>query len=539
MQNQEFKIQIPITRAYYDENGQMMFEGTASSTAVDSHETIFNASAQEGMSEDINDGIARGEPVELESEHNGDEEPMNVLGPVISAEVVDNGDKKELKIVARLDPDNPKAIYYFNKMTRKDAITGKVKQFGLSINGYVVEAHYEYNKELEKTIRVFDRLKLRRIGIVRKPSNPDSWVEKIIRSVEWEKVETLKNDSNIIEENNVSNITNEIKERSDIEMSDKNTDNKETVVPTEGETVRTEAGDNGVTPDATAPETVSEAQDQNQDNVERVNGDENANVENAKTEVDAEVENRAEEVVDENKEQISRANYWTGGSLIGALGCVLDAICVLEDISRYDSEQVDSGMTDEAMKAAKECFGKLQTLLGDHVAETRTEEVETAEEVANRSNETKLEAAAETAVADAVVGPNLDEVIRGVSEFLNTDFTDSLTRKFEEMLEKSVTEKLAEVTEQNNKAVTELRNEISTLSKDKAELVERLVKVEAEPASRPGAQLLEQVNRNKEVSDKREANIKRAQEEGNTSELIAHRVYGKAYIGYGEYAKLD
>lgn len=542
-QEQEFTIHIPITRAYRSESGEMMFEGTASSTSVDSHETIFNEECQDGFKTDILEGMERGEPVELESEHNGELEPMNILGPVISADVVDN---TQLKIIGRLDPDNPKSVYYFNKMTVPDPITKRTKQFGLSINGNVLKAHYEYNNQLNKTIRVFDRVILKRVGIVRKPSNPDSWIEKLIRSVQWENVETVKSDSD--ENSNNQNLT----ERSNDKMSE-NTDNKEI----ETEQVAAEAQTEEVTEVRNDETSVdSPAVDETPADVEPATEEapaEAAPVADVEVVVEVEAASEVERAEDEKVETLDRASWWKSDVLLESMEAVVEAICYLEGLKEYDNEDINTGATEEALTMAKQCILKITQVFGEHVTGTTQESrqidasnsVESQKESLDdkitvmKSETEPVVEAEEVARTEDTPAPNLDSILDVVASYLKDDFTNQITVKFQEMLDRSFDEKfgekIAEVNSGVEKATEELKRELSTVKEDNAKLVERLVKVESEPATRPGAQLIEEINRSNALVEKRTANIQRARDEGDTLELMKHKAYPNTYIGYGEF----
>ena len=531
--NSEFKIQIPITRAYMNESGEMLFEGTASSTSMDAHETIFNESCQESFASDILNGMANGEPVELESEHNGDLEPMNILGPVISAEIIDGN---KLKIVGRLDPDNPKSVYYFKKMTVADPITKRVKQYGLSINGNVVTAHFDYNAELKKNIRVFDRVVLKRVGIVRKPSNPDSWIEKMIRSVEWDNVETI--------DNSIDNNEIEIKERSELEMSKEQTELEAVAVDTDTEVAELEVARDEEVSDAVEPvaEVAAEvARDEEAPEPVEVVAEVAAEVvteeiaaEPAADEV-AEVVEAAEPVA----EDLNRTSYWTSNRLVEAMESVLEAICTLEDLARYDAEDLNVGMTDSAIVTAKDCFGKLQSILGQHVnMPADTERAQEAHE--DLSDEvSQVEAVEEVrAEVEAVAVDNTAltaEILGAVVGYLDAEFTEKLDRKFSELMDKVVAEKIGENNLENAKEKDELNRKLETMDKVNTELLTRLEKVENEPASRPANQLLDSITRNEAQSSQRDLNLARAKEEGNSQELILHRMFPTTYVGYGEY----
>lgn len=531
---EEFKIHLPVLRAYKDEKtGDMMFEGIASSTSVDSHETVFNAECQESFMQDILDGISRGEPVELESEHNGDDEPFNILGPVISAEIIDNN---KLRIVGRLDPDNSKAVYYFKKMTVEDPVTKRTKQFGLSINGAVVKAHYEFNNELNKSIRVFDRVILKRVGIVRKPSNPDSWIEKLLRSVEWENVE--------------------IKERSNKEM-EKDTVKVDAVIE-ETET-RTEDGATETDDTAVATETVSEVEAE-------APAEEVAATEEVEAAADTDEEVRTEEAVTEEvtEEKVDRASYWVSGRLLGSMQAVISAVCELEDLAEYDSESVNVGMTEEALAAAKECFAKMQLILGQHIQDNTDRAVDTgnmatsqkedlddevikvtasAEDNQESNEEVRSEDAITEADDSAKEKPVVEVEVRAefnkqelmvevadvMGKYLDGEFTEKLDRKFNELL----AEKLGEA----NKVNEELVRKLEDMDKTNSELVARLEKVENSPASRPAAQLFEMINRSDDFASKKAANEQKAREENDTQELFRHKLFPSTYVGYGEFQK--
>lgn len=178
----DFTFAIPVTRAY-EKDGRMFIEGTASTTEIDSHNTIFTLECQRGFVEDIEGGVKEKDPVLCEAEHKGDEIPVFDIGWVVKGSL----NQERTEVVIELDPDNPVAVYYFNKLTKKDPKTGKVKRLGLSINGYAEKSHWNSDG-----IREFDRVKLRKVGIVRAPSNPSSYIKSILRSLETTEREQSK-----------------------------------------------------------------------------------------------------------------------------------------------------------------------------------------------------------------------------------------------------------------------------------------------------------------------------------------------------------
>src|ERR1035437_1846121 len=192
-----FSYQIPISRTF-TKDGKMFLEGTASSTSQDDHGTIFNQQCQEGFVSDINDGIKDGEPVFCESEHMGDESPLFELGWVVEGELSEN----LTRVLVELDQDNPNAIYYWNKFNKGDTKRKEQTKWGLSVNGWVQDSHFN-----SSGIREFDRVKLRKVGIVRQPSNPDSYIDNIVRSVSPEdEISESKNVVIVKKENRMSKV---------------------------------------------------------------------------------------------------------------------------------------------------------------------------------------------------------------------------------------------------------------------------------------------------------------------------------------------
>jgi len=573
----DFKFAIPITRAYMSESGEMLFEGIASSTSIDTFETVFNANCQNSFAFDIARGMETGEPVELEAEHLGEEEPMNILGAVINAEVTEDS---RLKVIARLDSDNPKAVYYFKKMTVPDAITGKTKQFGLSINGVVREAEYQYNEELRKNIRVFNRVQLRKIGIVRRPSNPDSWIEKIIRSVDWSEVEETKQE---IAERNSS----ELKKLIEILMHAYQA--MEMLEMEEDEMDSEEQG-----------EEEDYSEEQMMSAIEYMRGwmkKRMANTSNMATSIKEDLsdeymllERAKYDGIDFSPPEAVKSKLRKGLKLYedgrGGKGLVSATIswarklAAGENISPEKARKMSAWHARHAVdkrpgwdKAGEETPGYVANLLwggepgrkwadrlveamekkDSEMKETRQEElvldsaevteaaeaveVEVVEVREEESQEKELEVeAVEEAVeaeevAEEVVAEEPAERAESSTESLVAAVASMLDEKIAE-LRSSLETTIKEVSEQNK----ELRSELQNVKKANEELVERVQKVESEPATKPGSQLMEAVTREQSTASKREENIQRAKETNDTQELIKHKLFGAKYLGYGEFA---
>lgn len=576
----DFKFAIPITRAYTNENGEMLFEGIASSTSIDTFETVFNANCQNSFAFDIVRGMETGEPVELEAEHLGDEEPMNILGVVTNAEVTEDS---RLKIIARLDADNPKAIYYFKKMTVPDAVTGKTKQFGLSINGVVREAEYQYNDELRKNIRVFNRVQLRKIGIVRRPSNPDSWIEKIIRSVDWNEVEEKVMETTDRSETDLKKL---------IEMLMHVYQAMEMMEMEEEE----------------GQEMESEEEDEYSDEQLMMAMDYMSNkmrgwMEKKKRMADA--SNMASSIKEDLSDEpmlVGRAKYdgidfsppeavksklrkglklyedgRGGKGLVAATISWARKLAGGENISPEKARKMSAWHARHAVdkrpgwdKAGEETPGYVANLLwggepgrkwadrlveamekkDSEMKETRQEEVtldsaEVAEAVEvveaevvevreEEAKEEELEVEEEAAEAEEVA----EEVVAEEPAERSETSTESLVAAVASMLDEKIAElrsalenSIKETVEQSK----ELRSELQDLKKANEELVDRVQKVESEPATKPGSQLMEAVKREDSVTSKREENLKRAREANDTQELIKHKLFGAKYLGYGEF----
>lgn len=587
----EFKFAIPITRAYTNENGEMLFEGIASSTSIDTFETVFNRNCQDSFAFDIIRGMENGEPVELEAEHLGDEEPMNILGAVVNAEVTEDS---RLKIIARLDSDNPKAIYYFKKMTVPDVVTGKTKQFGLSINGVVKDAEYQYNEELRKNIRVFKRVQLRKIGIVRRPSNPDSWIEKIIRSVEWSDV-SMQEETEV--ERNSPDLKQLIEMLMHVYQAMEMMEMEEPEEEDDMESDDSQEEDDSESEDEYSDEQLMMAMEYMSKKMrgwmkKKRASDTSNSTESMKQDLSDEymlLERAKYDGIDFSPPEGVKAKLRKGLKLYedgrGGKGLVAATIswarklAAGENISPEKARKMSAWHARHAVdkrpgwdKAGEETPGYVANLLwggepgrnwadrlvqamekkDSEMKETRQEEVvldsaeavETvsaeAEVVETREEEAQEQEAAEVELTEEAVEAEdaTEEVVADEpAERVDTS-VESLVSAVASIVDEKISElrsslesSLKDIIEQN----TQLRSELSEVRKSNDELVQRLEKVESEPATKPGVQLLESVTREDSSAEKREQNIKRAKEANDTHELIKHKIFGSRYLGYGEF----
>lgn len=200
---------MPIVRA--KEEGDFYFlEGIASSTSIDLHETIFSLECQKNFEEQILNSrmliesgeVSEDDIIKAESEHDGRLNPIFDLGVVDNARLNDN----MLWVQLKLDKENPLSTYYFKIINNPDPKRGRPKKLGLSINGFVKKWRNEFSKELNKNIVVFDEFKLKRIGIVRFPSNPDtSELYAIARSI---RVQCIDGVCRVLDPDTFKDVTN-------------------------------------------------------------------------------------------------------------------------------------------------------------------------------------------------------------------------------------------------------------------------------------------------------------------------------------------
>lgn len=468
MNNTEFKIEIPITRAKRDSDGNMWIEGVASSTALDNHGTIFSKNCQEGFAFQIQASADTDEPIKIEVEHKGEEEPMNHIGTIREAYVTTNN---ELFVRAILDPANPKAVYYFNVLSNPDPKLGRPKRLGFSINGGVQEAHWEFKADVGKNVRIFDRVRLKKVGIVRAPSNSDTWVEKVARSVDWNAVSIKEN--SMAEEIKVAEETTTIATEETVveRAADEQIETAEVVVQTEE------------IAEVAAEETVAEA------------------VEEVATEVVAEVVETAVEQT-AGVQVVERSEEPTLKELMEIVTRMAKS---LEDLEPIIRSAIKVELVEETVEreyaACPEC-GAVHAPEGECVVRELTTDNSTALQKEDLS----------------------DEVETRSEEVVTTD-EETVTREaVAGLIASAVTTALEEVT----RKVDELQTKLTTVETEKLELVERLAKVEKQPASTPGNVLIEEVTRRKNLTekDRYEEAVRRAKETGDKEALIKLQILG-------------
>lgn len=543
-----FKLDIEISRAYESDDGRWLFEGIASSTAVDSHDTIFSVSCQEGFVFDIEDGMRAGEPIELEAEHLGDDLPMNVVGSVVAAEVDDAG---KLRVRCELDKDNPQAQFYWNKMTKINPRTGKVKRFGLSIHGHAVDAGWQFVKDLNKSLQVFHRVKLKRVGIVRKPSNPESWIGKMLRSVDWE---SLKSNEILRSENEPGGLfVSVVSKGDDVQQKSENELKLEILEKIErGEDVFTEdvaknlqdwllslAANIGSYPKAAQQEALKEEIDSKlveelmeEALEEKMESDQMMKSDTSSmSESNEDLSDEVEYITDEDLYRLcgkKMVRFDIGGEWVEMSADSIMEICrewaklsKTKNMQRSEEqnvedkvlEQVDEVSTEVEVQRSEEASGELpesQPEVADAVAEPVVADAAEVVQVAEQATEEVQEV-----VADSVERSeeNKEQYDAGLIEVLRKSIVDSMLLEMKPMIEALQNE------------VKTLRSEKDDLVKQSEELVTRLAVVENQPAGVPGiiaAGIESDAKRSesKTKEEKRAEAIKRAKEQNNKVEAL-------------------
>lgn len=189
----EFKFQTEIIRSE-EVDGKVYLFGCASSTTIDSYETIFSEKCQEGFVEDCLNSNVIIEIVhgKLETENRF----LLAVGKVVDAYLDRTQEQIRTMVKIELNPSHPYFSFIVDSLEGKNTDFGIKDQIGLSIYGFAKESHYELIGR--KQIKVFDRVKLTHIAIAEKPSNTDTFVEVIARSIKQEEINRMKQDPKVI-----------------------------------------------------------------------------------------------------------------------------------------------------------------------------------------------------------------------------------------------------------------------------------------------------------------------------------------------------
>ena len=157
VQGNAFVIEVPLVKAWENAQGELWFEGVASSTALDRQRERMSAQAIEQM--------ARSGRMALLPAHSAG--PLDDLGTVEECWA----DDSQLIVRGRLDNKDARARRLYDRCAAGD-------EYGLSVGGKVLAAHWEPGGAVGKSVRVLDAVKLDHIALCR-PSeavNPDTYL---------------------------------------------------------------------------------------------------------------------------------------------------------------------------------------------------------------------------------------------------------------------------------------------------------------------------------------------------------------------------
>lgn len=198
---------MKINRSFneLDEEGnkQYFIEGSACSNNFDDFKTRLSDDCLQSLARQINDKSGTPFSVILESTHEGDwNDNLGIVSEAIFVESPEIGFPSTLMIRAKLDPAHPMSMYLYNILQREESefITPFI---GLSNNGYVTDWDFdkaylsdeEYN-DLHEDFSIYDfkfyegyipiviyGMQLEKIAITNRPSNPDTFVNAVKRSI--------------------------------------------------------------------------------------------------------------------------------------------------------------------------------------------------------------------------------------------------------------------------------------------------------------------------------------------------------------------
>lgn len=172
-----FQVSCRITKAA-DKNGRFIIRGVASSTKIDRDQERFDERAIQKMKEHI-----KKTPIPLRVEHL--DGWHNIVGTVIDADIDAEG---QLVVEAEVDKDMSVGRDFIHIC--KLAVKGKAKMPQFSVAGSVLDAGFEFVKELGRNIKVYKDLIIEEISLVTNPSNYDVTLEvPFAKSVNWKKMD--------------------------------------------------------------------------------------------------------------------------------------------------------------------------------------------------------------------------------------------------------------------------------------------------------------------------------------------------------------
>jgi len=163
--NGQFSLTIPLLKAWQDGEGGLRFEGVAASTSLDRQAERLTPAAVEKMQQYSG--------IDLLPSHNAG--VLQELGIVEKCWV----DNNQFRVAGYLEPGNPEAARLYERLKAG-------KQYGLSIGGRVLKAHWDFDTEAGRQVKHIDDVVLDHIAVCRptQAANPDTYLTALAKAAE-------------------------------------------------------------------------------------------------------------------------------------------------------------------------------------------------------------------------------------------------------------------------------------------------------------------------------------------------------------------
>lgn len=163
--NGQFSVTIPLLKAWQDGEGALRFEVVAASTSLDRQAERLTPAAVEKMQQYAG--------IDLLPSHNAG--VLQELGVVEKCWV----DNNQFRVAGYLEPGNPEAARLYERLKAG-------KQYGLSIGGRVLKAHWDFDTEAGRQVKYIDDVVLDHIAVCRptQSANPDTYLTALAKAAE-------------------------------------------------------------------------------------------------------------------------------------------------------------------------------------------------------------------------------------------------------------------------------------------------------------------------------------------------------------------
>jgi phage head maturation protease len=166
-----FKLNVEVIKSYEKSNGKLVVEGVASDPTIDRDEERFDVEAIKKMLDGVNNG-----QLPIRSEH--EDKFYTDIGIWKEARL---DDKDRFHVKGEIDTELSLGKDIAILLKRGAGI-------GLSVGGAVIDAIYEYSKELGRSIKVYKDVVLQEISIVKNPANLSTSLS-LSKSIDWNKIQ--------------------------------------------------------------------------------------------------------------------------------------------------------------------------------------------------------------------------------------------------------------------------------------------------------------------------------------------------------------